>query len=334
MRHIVFGILMLCLCGLSAEAGGRKELRFGEDGTFKIVQFTDTHLCASSERRLGEAEKTFARMRGMVEAERPDLIVFTGDVVTAKPAKVMWDRLMDTLKVYDVPFVVMFGNHDPEKASRAEMSAIITGNPLSLNTLNAAKELADIEIPVIGSADGKPAAMLYCMDSNDYSKIEHVGGYGWFSREQVDWLYESCVNASQEAGAPLPSVAFFHIPLPEFSLAWSNPENSRKGRRAEAECHAKVNPGMFAAMLESGAIMGVFCGHDHDNDYAVAEHGIAMSYGRYSGDRTVYNNLRHGVRVIVLKEDAREFESWIREDDGYLADSFLFKDGKIGKLER
>ncbi len=322
------------LCGLvlwvTVSAAGKNELKFREDGTFKIVQFTDTHLCAKSEKTLGEAEKTFGRIANVLAAEKPDFVVFTGDVVTSRPARVMWDRLMDTLDTYDVPFAIMFGNHDPEQElSRAEMSEIITASPLCLNSLNEAGELADIGLPVIGSADGEPAAMLYCMDSHDYSNIEGIGKYAWFNREQVDWLYDSCMERFAKAGAPLPALAFFHIPLPEFAGAWSNPDNSRRGRRAENECHGKVNPGMFAAMLESGSVMGVFCGHDHDNDYVVAEHGIALAYGRYSGDRTVYNNLRHGVRVIVLKEGLREFESWIHEDDGYLADPLLFKDGKI-----
>ena len=58
---------------------------------------------------------------------------------------------------------------------------------------------------------------------------------------------------------------------------------------------------MFAAMVESRSIVGTFTGHDHDIDYLVAEQGIALGYGRFSGDNTTYNNLRPGVRVIVLK---------------------------------
>ncbi len=326
---------MMLLCGLVLSAGTKNDLKFNENGTFKIVQFTDTHLCAHSEKVLGEAEKTFARITGMIRSEKPDLLVFTGDVVTSKPAKVMWNRLMDTLKVYEVPFAIMFGNHDPElELSKAEMSKIIRSSPLNINKLNKSDELADIEIPVLSSNGKKPAAILYCMDSHDYSKIEGIKGYGWFERRQVDWLYDSCMESAKKAGSPLPSLAFFHIPFPEFSLAWANKENARVGVRQEAECHGKVNPGMFAAMVESGSVMGVFCGHDHNNDYVVMEHGIALVYGRYSGDKTVYNDLKHGVRVIELKEGKRSFETWIREDDGTIVDKVLVKDGKITELNK
>ncbi len=333
MKRFTSIVLIMVLCGLNMSAGTKKDLQFNQDGTFKILQFTDTHLCAYNETVLEEAEKTFARMTSIIKNEKPDLLVFTGDVVTSQPSDVMWKRLMDTLDVYNVPFAAMFGNHDHEVGlTRAEISRIIMDYPLNINKLNKAKELADMQIPVMSSNGKKPAAMIYCMDSHDYSKIEGIGGYGWFERGQVDWLYESCMKAAEKAGAPLPSLAFFHIPLPEFSLAFNNQENGRVGVRQEAECHAKVNPGMFAAMIESGSVMGVFCGHDHDNDYVVAEHGIALGYGRYSGDETVYNHLKHGIRVIELKEGERAFSTWIHEDDGTLADPILFKDGKIEKM--
>ena len=75
-------------------------------------------------------------------------------------------------------------------------------------------------------------------------------------------------------------------------------------------------------------------GHDHDIDYVVAEKGIALGYGRFSGDDTTYNNLRHGVRVLVLTEGERGFETWIRERDGRIVDRVAFRDGKIVKLKQ
>ena len=69
---------------------------------------------------------------------------------------------------------------------------------------------------------------------------------------------------------------------------------------------------MFAAMKEAGDVMGVFVGHDHDNDYAVMWKNILLAYGRYTGGNTVYNHLPNGARIIVLDEGARTFTSWIR----------------------
>ena len=62
--------------------------------------------------------------------------------------------------------------------------------------------------------------------------------------------------------------------------------------------------------------MGVFAGHDHDNDYSVMWHGILLAYGRFTGGNTEYNHLPNGARVILMKENARTFTTWIRIKGG------------------
>lgn len=85
------------------------------------------------------------------------------------------------------------------------------------------------------------------------------------------------------------------------------------GEKREDECNGKLNPGMFAAMRMAGDVMGTFVGHDHDNDYIGEYYGLYLAYGRYSGGKTVYNNLgKNGCRIIELKEGKREFSTYIR----------------------
>lgn len=326
--------LLVALLISSFSVSAQKTLRFNEDGKFKILQFTDTHLGTgngASEYRCLQAEKTLARISRVVKQEKPDFIVLTGDIVTGGDASATWSRILDSLASFKTPFCIVYGNHDPErKLTRKEMSRPIVSTPYSLNRLNSAEELADVELEVLASQGDQPALLLYCMDSHDYSTIKSVKGYGWFTTDQIEWLRNSC-NARTESngGMSVPSLAFFHICLQEYGQAWSNPKNSRKGKRAEDECPGALNTGMFAAMVESGSVMGTFVGHDHDNDYVVAEKGIALGYGRFSGDDSTYNNLRPGARVIVVEEGQRCFESWILEDDGRIAHRMKFCDGKI-----
>lgn len=307
-------------------------LRFNDEGRFKIAQFTDMHIVLGVSQYCDlQAEKTFARLSNTVSAEKPDFLVFTGDIVAGGVASMGWNRLLDSLNVYKIPFCVVFGNHDAEnELSRAQMSSIIASSPYSLNGLNSVGELDDMEIEVLPSRNGSAPFVMYCMDSHDYSKIPQAGYYGWFEREQIQWLMERCGERTRaNNGTPVPSMAFFHICLQEFGPAWNNPQNPHIGRKAENECPGALNTGMFAGMVETGSVMGVFVGHDHDNDYVVAEKGIALGYGRFSGGDTVYNNLRPGARIIVVHEGQRSFESWILEDDGRIVDNMTFKDGKI-----
>ena len=308
-----------------------KDLRFNENGQFKIAQFTDMHLyLGHSEYRDAQAEKTFARLSRVVRNEKPDLLLFTGDIVTGGDGMRAWNRLLDSLNQYKLPFCVMFGNHDPEVVGRMDMSKLIVSSPYSLNKLNTAKELADMELNVKASKGNKVSCVLYCMDSHDYPRDKSLGKYAWFETSQVEWLRNCCVvQREANGGEPVNSLAFFHICLQEYGPAFDNPKNYKKGRRAENECPGALNPGMFAAMVETGNIMGVFVGHDHDNDYVVLEKGIALGYGRFSGDYTTYTTFRSGVRIIVLEEGKRGFETWILEDEGRKAVKFKMEDNKF-----
>lgn len=316
---------------VSVLSAREKELRFDSNGQFKIAQFTDMHLYwGHSEYLDAQAEKTFARLSRVVRNEKPDLLVFTGDIVTGGDGLRAWNRLIDSLNIYKLPFCVMFGNHDPEVVSRTDMSKVIVSSQYSFNELNDAKELADMELEVMSSKGDKVSCVLYCMDSHDYPKDRSLGKYAWFETSQIEWL-RNCCMARREAngGEPVNSLAFFHICLQEYGPAFDNPKNYKKGRRAENECPGALNSGMFAAMVETGNIMGVFVGHDHDNDYVVLEKGIALGYGRFSGDYTTYTTFRSGVRIIVLDEGKRGFETWILEDEGRKAVKFKMEDNKF-----
>ena len=171
-------------CSAQAQAPA---LHFGRDGKFRIAQFTDVHLDLGTPYRRAQAEKTIAQMRYILDAEHPDLVVFTGDVVTGKPAAQAWHRVLEPVAERNLPFCVVLGNHDAEQdLTRAEIGRIVTSYAGTLNTLGAGGELADVVLEIAGTK--KPAALLYCLDSHDYSTIPSIDGYGWFTQEQVGWF--------------------------------------------------------------------------------------------------------------------------------------------------
>ena len=142
-------------------------------------------------------------------------------------------------------------------------------------------------------------------------------GYDWLTFDQVNWYrQQSAAFTAKNDGKPLPALAFFHIPLPEYNEAASDENAILYGTRMEKACAPAINTGMFAAMKEMGDVMGTFVGHDHDNDYSVIWNNILLSHGRFTGGNTEYNHLPNGARIIVLDEGARTFTSWIRQKDG------------------
>ena len=96
------------------------EYYFTADREFKVMQLTDVHLGGGFLSRK-EDEMTINAIAAMVEAEKPDLIIVTGDVSFAVPyisgtinnaiAHRMFQRLMERL---GVSWTIVFGNHDSE----------------------------------------------------------------------------------------------------------------------------------------------------------------------------------------------------------------------------
>lgn len=289
-------------------------LQFRPDGTFTIVQFTDLHVGG------GKSEldvRTLALTERIIETERPDLVVYSGDMLygkeTIEPVAAL-RRIVEVAERREVPFAVIFGNHDAEGgATSEELLEGIASCRMSLAEAGPADihGVGNYVIAVKASAQAGAAALLYLFDSGDMAPPS-VGGYAWIRPEQVDWYRREALRQRQRHGA-LPSLAFFHIPVPEFREAWESGQAA--GIRQEAVCCPRLNSGLFASMLESGDMIGAFAGHDHDNDYAGSVHGIRLGYGRVTGYGG-YGSLQRGARVIRLLEGQRRFRTWIRLDDG------------------
>ena len=115
-------------------------------------------------------------------------------------------------------------------------------------------------------------------------------------------------------GKPLPALAFFHIALPEYKNLMNR--KGTWGRCDEGEvCSADINSGMFASFTECKDVMGVFVGHDHDNEFIGLEKGICLAYGRVTGT-DAYGGLVRGGRVIEMYESERRFDSWVTTPHG------------------
>jgi hypothetical protein len=71
--------------------------------------------------------------------------------------------------------------------------------------------------------------------------------------------------------------------------------------------------------------MGVFVGHDHNNNFIGVDHDICLGYGQATGS-SAYGNLERGARIIELHEKEFTFDSWICTKSG-TSDKFTFPIG-------
>lgn len=338
MKHFHFSylvsalILLVCFTeDLSAQQ--TKKLCFNADSTFKIVQFTDLHLVWNDKR----SDAAYQCIDHVIKSEKPDFIIITGDIIYSNPATDNFKKIMNYVSSYKIPFGFVFGNHDRQfNVTDSVLLNSVKNVPYNLTTTTkGVSGDSNYTIPLY-SQDGKQVeSVIYCFDSHANSQLDGQGikGYDYIHRDQINWYVNiSKQYTAENTNQPLPSIAFMHIPIPEYAEAITNQTAQLYGIRREPVCCPALNSGLFTAIKEQGDIMGIFCGHDHDNDYAVNWYNTLLAYGRFSGGNTEYNHLDgNGARIIVLKENAYTIHTWIRLARGTIEQNTTFPKDYISK---
>lgn len=298
---------------------------FNANGKFKIMQLTDTHYVSGNPK----SERAMKNVIEMLDTEKPDLVIHTGDVIFGKPAEPSIREILAPLSERKIPFAVTLGNHDGEFGlNRKEVYDIIKTIPYNINTsvTGIFGDSNDI-ITLSSSVNGTPKWVFYLFDSNHMSTIPGIKGYGHIHFDQIAWYRAHSEEFKKNNGdTPVPSLAFFHIPLPEYNYATRlDTRRVMKGNYGEEPYSPKVNSGLFVSMKEMGDVQAILCGHDHDNDYAMHWNDMFLMFGRFGGCDTVYNDLKpSGARVIELTEGEAGFRSWVRIFGGEITQNLKY----------
>lgn len=308
-------------------------LRFSPGGTFRIVQFTDTQDDHEIDPR------TVALMEAVLDDQQPDLVVFTGDNVRSGPETAPQVReairhIAEPVDSRGIPWLVTFGNHDEDHTPETGMDreALLAEYMSYPNNINrkgpeGIRGTGNMHVLIMDSSGEDPVFNIWALDSGRYSpdtiagqSVEADGLPGWavIRPDQVSWYHRTSRELEGRYGHPIPALAFFHIPLPEFRLLWQNRErHGVVGERNEEISSGPFNSGLFAAMMDRGDVKGIYVGHDHVNDYEGDYFGIRLGYaanagfGTYGLDRDDENRLR-GARVFILdRASPEDFESWM-----------------------
>ena len=313
-------VLALASCGLClAQAPNvAAQLHYGKNGKIKIVQFADTHVIAQDPR----SDRALDNIAAILDSEKPDFVIHTGDILFGEPAVESVLAALKPLLDRGIPFAVTLGNHDSDfSLSRQQIYDLIRSFPGNVNTPSDEKlSGCSNDILVLEGRSGVDR-IFYLFDSGNRDYPAGEKSWGYIHWDQIAW-YRTASNwfTAQNVGVPVPSLAFFHIPVPEFNEALN--DNGKKafslqGNIGEEPASPKVNSGLYLAMREQGDVQGIVCGHDHNNDYTLLWKGFFFIYGRYSGGDTVYNDLKpNGARVFEFTQGDDGFRTWIRLCDG------------------
>ncbi len=303
---------------------------FTTDEEFKVLQLTDVHIGGGSF-SIGKDRMAFNAVKTLVNVVRPNLIVFTGDIVYPVPfqsgtidnrrATELFTSLMDSLGVY---YAVTFGNHDTEDYSlyrRDDLYNIYRSSKYCL--IDRAENVDDINYAInVKNSEGLITQTLYMMDTHSYVE-GFISEYDGLHENQIAW-YESEVTrmnninkSIDENAATVKSLVFIHIPFTEYKSAWEEYKANGYadggnvkyfyGKAEESDekvCCSVIEDNFFEKAVELGSTQGVFCGHDHLNYWSLEYKGIRLTYGK-SIDHLAYfgiteQHAQRGGTIITL----------------------------------
>ncbi len=320
---MVFSVFALTASSAQATDTNEPVLKFGDDGKFKIMQITDIQDNAFLE------YATLIFLKDVVEAEKPDLIVLTGDNIsggdspTKGLAKIAISRFMNIFEDAGVPVAMVFGNHDSEGAANKEdQMAMYESYDCFVGC--EGEDLTGCGNYYLPIYDAQGEDMLYNLwmfdsltynrhpeDDKDVAYYENdLEGYACVHKDQIDWyVRESNKLKEANGGEAVPSMVFQHIVVPEIydvlvkdaNGNWAIPEGGT-GVLGEDPCPPQYTNGQFDAMVAQGDVVAMFFGHDHKNDFIVNHKGIDLSTTPGVGFSS-YGNIDRGVRIIELDEN-------------------------------
>ncbi|MBE6532032.1 MAG: hypothetical protein E7676_00805 [Ruminococcaceae bacterium] len=236
---------------------------FETDDDFKIMHLTDVHI-GGGVLSAAKDKKAINAVAAMVTAEKPDLVIVTGDISYAVPwsgtmnnryAHEMFKRLMENLGVY---WTVTLGNHDSEIYNffgRESVGKIYEDSAFEycLFSRGPAEIFGECNHVInVKNSKGLITESLIMMDSNSYTDEDPLGInwiYDHIRDDQVEWyegvvekysaenrsVYESLPESERPANSEdfltVKSMLFIHIPLMEVREAYENHlENSTEGK--------------------------------------------------------------------------------------------------------
>ncbi|KAK6080495.1 phosphatase DCR2 [Seiridium cupressi] len=266
-------------------------LKTRKGGKFKFVQISDTHMvtgvgvCKDAIGAYGEplpeseADPLTVKFIGeIMDAEEPDLVVLTGDQVHhgIPDSQSAILKVVAPISERAIPYAAVFGNHDDEgeyALSRAEQMSLLQDLPLSLCRPgpDQVDGVGNYYIQVVEDSPAEtPLLTLYLLDSHGEipSRVKNPD-YEPIKPSQIDW-FTNTSKTLRRARAENPngshhhlSLAFMHIPLPEYA---EDDVVIRGGRRREPTEGPSFNSHFYDALAKED-VVALGCGHDHVNDF-------------------------------------------------------------------
>lgn len=302
---------------------GYYTIKKDDNKPFRVLQLTDLHIGGGYLSR-HEDLQALGIISRLVKSTKPDLIVVTGDLAYPKAHVTLSRNNMNSYKIITdmfenigIPYAITFGNHDTSPKSthtRRELwNYLITRKHCLAASTEDNENITGFSnyYVKLKNKDNTLNSLIIMLDSNEYIMSNKKRTYDYIHDDQVRWYEEITRKINKSEKRIIPSYLFYHIPVREYNDAWKaaiNAEGDSKyyyGSKDENISPSKMESKLFKKVLELKSTKGMFCGHDHLNDFSVEYRGIRFTYGQ-SIDCLLYakNLSEHkGATLLTIKND-------------------------------
>lgn len=258
----------------------------------------------------------------------PDLLVLTGDLIYGEcdDNGNMWLELIAKMDSYQIPWLVVFGNHDNESAKgvRWQVSQLLNSEYC---VFKQGSVTGNSNYNVLVASGGKAKYLLYMFDTNgcavkpyseglnpDNVDLDIVNSVGGIHGDQINW-YKNTVSKSVTTFGRLPILSFMHIPIGEARNSavekYSSqvdtfpfmPNQEGDFGIARESIVGPFNSTLWAEFLSTGCL-NVYAGHQHKFATSiVSTSGLRVTYGLKVGTYDYHVEDMLGSTKIVLSEN-------------------------------
>lgn len=244
--------------------------------SLRILQLADTHFHPGDDTN----SRTQHAIRSMVEQQKPDLIVHTGDFVNNDAEEAVEWSGMDLMNSLNCPWTLCFGNHDypvnkaPGSRSLSEVHGMMENGYQGYWESEGKRSYCYRYDVFASDSEQQPRSCLF------FFQVGYSAGDRRISDHQLQW-FDQQIKADLKSGIDAPIMVFVHIPLLEYHTLFSS--GTALGQKGEDVCYDSDTGSSFAAFQKSGRVTAVYCGHDHVNNFFGPWQGVQLVYGRLSG---------------------------------------------------
>ncbi|KAF0715048.1 Aste57867_3593 [Aphanomyces stellatus] len=287
-------------------------------------------------------------MQKMIDDEKPDFVVFSGDQIetlarlqaclcvsslTPSHARQAVDHYSRVVIKNKLPWAMIFGNHDEPYVPSAALSTSKVSLMAYIETLPyALAQYGPKDIGGVGnyhlniqSPTGDDVLRTYYLDTGKRAQM---------TKGQLNYMKSL---ADQYRSQDVPALMFIHIPIPEYNEFVPGTGQGVKGEPVTSEganhdlWNAMVESTYFAAVNLSegghltnttcvvGDVKATFCGHVHYNNYCFAKQDISLCFAGYSGYGWAY-----GSSDTKKKPRSARVIEWTRTGDSETINTWLY----------